>query len=151
MCQSSCPGTQAELYVYHNPGETSDEMVSLSGQPYQALETAYLYKKEICAVVLLPITCQPACLDHPIAISQNTRSDALPFTPAPSRQTQSTVPLMPLPTPKQSAMIDPDTQDLAKYGHGVRTLPATGSQCGHQFGPHRRWTLNQDSRSTLLW
>ena len=64
MCQSSCPGTQAELYVYHNPGETRRR----DGFPIRATISgtgnSLSLQEGICAVVLLPITCQPACLDH---------------------------------------------------------------------------------------
>nr|WP_321456779.1 DUF2865 domain-containing protein [uncultured Cohaesibacter sp.] len=115
MCQSSCPGTDAELFVYHNPGETTDDMVSLSGQPYQSLASAYLYKKEY----VKGCTCQiPAN-----QVTTITGPDASPYseqTPTAPRASlaQAALPVttVPLPSPKMTAMIDPDTQDLAKYG-----------------------------------
>ncbi len=45
-CQSMCPGADAALYIYRNPGEDPSQMVSLSGEPYSALPTAFLYRKE---------------------------------------------------------------------------------------------------------
>ena len=44
-CQTSCPGTEVQIY-YHRPEQESDSMVSgLSGQPYADLPTAWLYKQ----------------------------------------------------------------------------------------------------------
>ena len=44
-CQSSCPGTEVQIY-YHRLGLESEDMVSgLSGLPYSELPTAYLYKQ----------------------------------------------------------------------------------------------------------
>lgn len=44
-CQTSCPGTEVQIY-YHRPEQESDAMVSgLSGQPYSNMPTAWLYKQ----------------------------------------------------------------------------------------------------------
>lgn len=43
-CQSMCPGSEVELYTYRNPGEDVSQMVSLTGQPYSALPTAFKYR-----------------------------------------------------------------------------------------------------------
>jgi hypothetical protein len=43
-CQAMCPGTETELYSYRNPGETTDQAVSLTGQPYTSLPTAYKFR-----------------------------------------------------------------------------------------------------------
>ena len=44
-CQSSCPGSEVQIY-YHRAGQESDAMLSgLSGQPYADLPTAWLYKE----------------------------------------------------------------------------------------------------------
>jgi Protein of unknown function (DUF2865) len=45
-CQRECPATDAQLYTYRNPGEDIGQAVSLSGQPYTALPTAFQYRKE---------------------------------------------------------------------------------------------------------
>ena len=44
-CQSGC-AAPAELYVYRNPGEEPEQMVSLQGRAYNDLETAWRYRKE---------------------------------------------------------------------------------------------------------
>jgi hypothetical protein len=43
-CQAMCPGTDVQLYSYRNPGEDVTQMVSLTGQPYSALPTAFKYR-----------------------------------------------------------------------------------------------------------
>jgi hypothetical protein len=48
-CQRECPATAAELYTYRNPGEDIGQAVSLSGQSYTALPTAFQYRKEFTA------------------------------------------------------------------------------------------------------
>ena len=48
-CQRECPATEAQLYTYRNPGEDMGQAVSLSGQPYTALPTAFQYRKEFNA------------------------------------------------------------------------------------------------------
>ena len=51
-CQRECPATEAQLYTYRNPGEDIGQAVSLSGQPYTALPTAFQYRKEFNAACL---------------------------------------------------------------------------------------------------
>lgn len=48
-CQRECPATEAQLYTYRNPGEDMGQAVSLSGQAYTALPTAFQYRKEFNA------------------------------------------------------------------------------------------------------
>ncbi|MCB1494479.1 MAG: DUF2865 domain-containing protein [Bauldia sp.] len=45
-CHAQCPSTDVSLYVYRNPGETTSQMMSLAGEPYTALPTAFLYRSK---------------------------------------------------------------------------------------------------------
>jgi hypothetical protein len=45
-CQAMCPGSEAVLYTHRNPGEDSSQMVSLSGEPYTSLPTAFRFRTE---------------------------------------------------------------------------------------------------------
>lgn len=45
-CQAMCPGAPAALYVKREPGGDASTLVSLSGQPYTALPTAYRFQRE---------------------------------------------------------------------------------------------------------
>lgn len=42
-CEQSC-SSPAKLYTYRNPGGEFKDMVSLEGQPYSALPSAFLYQ-----------------------------------------------------------------------------------------------------------
>ena len=46
QCRARCPSAVVELYVHENPGGTVEQMVSLSGRPYQSIPTAFLYRDE---------------------------------------------------------------------------------------------------------
>lgn len=46
-CQQMCPAAEVQLYTYHNPGEEVAQAVSLGGQPYTALPTAFQYRKAV--------------------------------------------------------------------------------------------------------
>ncbi len=50
-CQSMCPGTDVALYHHDAAGEESEAMISLSGEPYTALPTAFNYRKTNIAKV----------------------------------------------------------------------------------------------------
>ncbi len=43
-CQALCPGVETRLFTHAASGEESEDMVSLMGEPYSALTTAYQYK-----------------------------------------------------------------------------------------------------------
>ncbi len=45
-CQRLCPAAEVTLYSYHNPGEDMAQAVTISGQPYTALPSAFRYRKE---------------------------------------------------------------------------------------------------------
>ena len=45
VCQSQC-AAPAELFVYKNPGEEIEQMISLEGRPYTELPNAFLFRKE---------------------------------------------------------------------------------------------------------
>jgi hypothetical protein len=51
-CQSMCPGSDVALYTYRNPGEDVNQMVSLTGEPYTALPTAFRYRQEYDAACI---------------------------------------------------------------------------------------------------
>ena len=125
VCQSNCPGTEAELFVYKNPGEGPEDMVSLSGQPYQTLDTAFLYKQQFvqncsCQAAetqLQALTNSDLPQSMPDPRRQQAMLDQLQFGPKPNGQTKGPiVPSIPLPLPKQASMIDPDTRAMARLG-----------------------------------
>ncbi len=45
-CQQMCPGAEVSLYTYSNPGGDVSQAVSLSGEAYTSLPTAFLYRRQ---------------------------------------------------------------------------------------------------------
>jgi hypothetical protein len=43
-CRALCPGQDVAIYVQRNPGDEGGPMVSLAGEPYTALSTAFRYR-----------------------------------------------------------------------------------------------------------
>ena len=123
LCQARCPGTDVGLYIYQNPGETPDDMRSLSGRPYVSLDTAFLYQKEYvpnCSCQAPKSQLASVAGDTARPLSQGVNETANPAlgpnignVQAPSAPSGPTVPL---PMPKQSAMIDPDTRAAERLG-----------------------------------
>ena len=46
-CQRECPAAEVRLYTYHNPGEDVSQAVSLDGQFYSELPSAFSYRKKL--------------------------------------------------------------------------------------------------------
>ena len=46
-CQRMCPAAEVMLYTYRNPGEDMAQAVSLNGNAYSDLPTAFAYRKEV--------------------------------------------------------------------------------------------------------
>lgn len=113
VCRASCPGTDVELYTYRNPGETTDDMISLTGVPYARLEVAYRYQKEY----VKDCSCQaPKSQMASLTNSDLPRSQArtdISLKPSPQ---QLTGPIVPLPMPRHKVIVDPDTQEAARQG-----------------------------------
>ncbi|MHB0767099.1 DUF2865 domain-containing protein [Bradyrhizobium sp. 5.13L] len=45
-CKNLCPAAEAVLYTHRNPGEDMNSAVSIGGQPYTALPTAFKFRSE---------------------------------------------------------------------------------------------------------
>ncbi|MCW2309463.1 DUF2865 domain-containing protein [Rhodobium gokarnense] len=44
VCAAMCPSADVRLYVHRNPGEESEDMISVDGEPYTELPTAFAYR-----------------------------------------------------------------------------------------------------------
>ena len=65
-CKDQC-AAPAELFVYRNPGEEIEQMVSLSGEPYNNLKNAWRHRKQY----IKGCSCKPAEYSvHQIEISE---------------------------------------------------------------------------------
>lgn len=45
VCEAMCPGTEVRLYYHQVEGEESEDMISVAGEPYTELGTAFLYRQ----------------------------------------------------------------------------------------------------------
>ncbi len=46
-CHEMCPGTEVALFSYRNPGETPEDMISLSGASYRSMPYAFRFREEV--------------------------------------------------------------------------------------------------------
>jgi hypothetical protein len=56
ICSAMCPGTEAKLFAHRNPGGDPEEMMSVDGEPYTSLPTAFRYRTSYDP----SCTCRPA-------------------------------------------------------------------------------------------
>ncbi|SEQ84102.1 Protein of unknown function [Faunimonas pinastri] len=130
-CQSLCPGADAALYVYANPGQDVKDMVSLDGKPYGDLKAAFAYRKQLKATC----TCKAA---------STTRSYSVISTePGTSSGPQSS-PAGSLPDAAKKAATNPApagddaTVRAADAGPAASTAPASSASTIRSVGP-RYW------------
>ncbi|WP_350333722.1 DUF2865 domain-containing protein [Coralliovum pocilloporae] len=46
ICRNMCPAAEVSLYKHRNPGQESEDMVSLNEEPYADLPNAFAYRKQ---------------------------------------------------------------------------------------------------------
>ncbi len=114
-CQSMCPGSDVALYIYRNPGEEVNQMVSLAGEPYSALPTAFRYRQEYDAACTCRAPASAAL--SPIATPTNLN----PISAAPTV-------LLPRPLPRPVRGEDPET--LANRAGDFSPNPVTARSAG---------------------
>jgi hypothetical protein len=92
-CEAMCPGAEARLFYYQNPGGTPENMTSITGEQYSSLPTAFKYRTSIDSAC----TCRPA---GGYSTTTTTQSEA---------QTIPDDPTAPLPKPRPGPGEDPET------------------------------------------
>ena len=65
ICQATCPGAEAKLFAYGNPGGKMETAADADGQPYTKLENAFRYRKEFVA----GCSCKPEGMNWAEALS----------------------------------------------------------------------------------
>lgn len=100
QCQRQCPGTEAKLFAYRNPGEDIAQAVSINGQSYMSLPNALLFKKQFVPAC----TCRPAGMNWAQALSgqedQTLRKGDIVVTEDASREMAQPRPATPPPAKK---------------------------------------------------
>ncbi|MFT0859525.1 DUF2865 domain-containing protein [Ancylobacter sp. G4_0304] len=56
QCQAQCPGTEAKLFAYRNPGEDIEQAVGTNGERYMSLPNALMFRKQYVNAC----SCRPA-------------------------------------------------------------------------------------------
>lgn len=49
ICRATCPGAEAKLFAYPNPGGKMENASDINGEPYTNLQNAFRYRKEFVA------------------------------------------------------------------------------------------------------
>lgn len=101
-CAAMCPGAEAVLYTHRNPGEDSSQMVSLSGEPYSALPTAFRFRTEYDKAC----TCRGAATASNDGFTDFTPNGSLEPTSPPVAAASVVVPV---PHPRPFPGEDPET------------------------------------------
>ncbi|UVC13041.1 DUF2865 domain-containing protein [Mesorhizobium onobrychidis] len=135
-CDSSCPGTEMQVFYTRGIGDDSADMTSsVTGRPYNEMPTAYLYKQ--------PETSRPpAC-----GCNAAQNFEIIAGNPPSPEQTEADVETNPMPVAKPDPGADPET--LANVGGGLdreaikrlavkpspTTLPPPGQRKVRVVGP----------------
>jgi hypothetical protein len=78
-CKSQC-AAPAELYVYKNPGEEVEQMVSITGEPYNNMKNAWRHRKQY----IKGCSCKPEeYSQHEIQLSEQELGKQARAAPAP--------------------------------------------------------------------
>ncbi|UCI10222.1 DUF2865 domain-containing protein [Mesorhizobium sp. B1-1-8] len=108
-CESSCPGTEMQVFYSRGMDDDSGSMTSsVTGRPYSELPTAYLYKN--------------ASVPRPPACGCNAQAENFsiiggnPPNPQQSQPDSEATPLIPVPADKPDLGADPETIANMKGG-----------------------------------
>ena len=108
-CESTCPGTEMELYYQRAVGDESETMVSAgTGEPYASLPTAYLYRD---ATMSRPQGCGCNPVKNFSIVGGETVQPPEPVEPA-----------TPLPVIRPDPAEDPETLANRQGGLDVATI-----------------------------
>ncbi|UVK45573.1 DUF2865 domain-containing protein [Mesorhizobium sp. AR07] len=100
-CESSCPGTEMQVFYSRGMDDDSANMTSsVTGRPYSELPTAYLYKQS-------NMSRPPACGCNAAQNFQIIGGN--PPNPEQSRPETDAAPFIPVPVSKPDAGADPET------------------------------------------
>ncbi|MCV3208511.1 DUF2865 domain-containing protein [Mesorhizobium sp. YC-39] len=111
-CDSSCPGTEMQVfYTRGQGGDSADMTSSATGRPYRELPTAYLYKQSS-----RPPACGCNAAQNFEVIAGN------PPSPEQSLANTQTEPFIPVPVAKPDPGADPETLANAEGGLDVADI-----------------------------
>jgi hypothetical protein len=97
VCRATCPGADVQLFTHRNPGEESEAMVSLAGEPYGSLPAAFQYRTKY----------DPSCTCRAKPGSEPLVTTLAGDDPDQLASVQPDV--TPVPSPRPAAGEDPET------------------------------------------
>lgn len=135
ICNALCPASESRLFVHRNDGQESEAMVSVRGEAYTALPTAFKYRKQAR---------NPSCscgAANPTAAGLSTHT-SLKIEKKAETKDDSTLKKMPLPLKRPEIYADFETQAHAASNLSPSTIKAflsknTGTQM-HDIAQERK-------------
>ena len=114
-CQAACPASEVHLYVHGNPGEEASAMVSLAGQPYTALPSAFRFRRQFDA----------SCTCHLATAGATAALGSPPPGPAGLKPLHPVATVPPSPAaPDPNRAEDPETIANRAGSFGVAAVPS---------------------------
>ncbi len=123
-CQQMCPGVNVQLYSHRVPDEEPEDMVSMIGEPYAALPTAFAYR-DPDFVGPKDCACNPA-KDYAVIAGEE---------PSNQDEAEEAETYVPTPLPRPDPGLDPESAQnlagkltVAKIGNLLKPRPSTAEQ-----------------------
>lgn len=104
-CAAMCPAAETKLYFHRVPDQESEAMISLKGEPYTALPTAFLYRKRPTDRADPSCTCGKPLTEASLGIDEDA-----------ARSTSPTAGKIPTPSRRTGGLADPESQANAATG-----------------------------------
>ncbi|WP_193177539.1 DUF2865 domain-containing protein [Oricola nitratireducens] len=104
-CAAMCPAAETKLYFHRVPDQESEAMISLKGEPYTALPTAFLYRQRPTDQA------DPSCTCGKPRTEANFRADEDADQPKPLAAGK-----IPTPSRRPDGLADPESQMNAATG-----------------------------------
>lgn len=117
ICRALCPATETRLYVHRNTDQETEDMVSLSGEPYTALATAFKYRTHAKDPYCTCGTANPRSAG--LALPETQRLSDL--APAQDQQ-EAFLQRLPVPTTRPNLFADAETQADEATGLTAETI-----------------------------
>lgn len=133
ICQMTCPGTEARLFAYPNPGGAIEQAVGTNGEPYSRIPNAFRYRTEFVS----GCSCRPAGMSWAQALQgvddQTLRKGDIIVDEARSQQMAqpkasaipAAAPVSPPPPPRPAVQSAPRTY-LEPPGANANPYPERG-------------------------
>lgn len=105
ICNALCPASETRLYVHRNADQETEDMVSLRGEPYTALPTAFKYRTQSRDPYCTCGAANPRSAGLALSDAQRLAN----LTPAKPKQ-DGFLESLPAPTKRPNLFADPETQ-----------------------------------------